>query len=488
MEQFSKEMKKIIQTASNIYLAIKDKNIIMTTKEHYNNHDKKCLALFLAILKEENMARVLLEDFNINYNTVLKTLSLTIKEKTSQVLPEIENLVLLLSDSKAKYYTRETSPVFLGNKLLLSLECGSSFFDDLCMKLEYLPSDEMKMSLLFKLQLDLEDEKHFLQLNEKKKKKNAKVKPKIEKNQNSVLVPLKNHFYDIDLAYGRDKEVKKILISLLMPDKSPILIGASGVGKTAIVKGLAHRIMKGEVPEYFLNKKIVSLNVAALVSGCKYVGMFEEKLLKVLDEVLNDENIILFIDEIHAIIGAGKGANNSNDMSNILKPYLDAGQIKIIGATTTDEYDKLIKPNSALKRRFEVIKVAEPEGEILKEICLNVINKLSLEMDMFFLNNEYLKDEIISLLINLTDKKHRNYQDMVNNPDLLVSILTKSFAIAKFYGKEIVEIADLIEAVIDNERLYEFSKIRITKALEHLKCFDQENIKKTKIIKLNSKF
>ena len=125
---------------------------------------------------------------------------------------------------------------------------------------------------------------------------------------------------------------------------------------------------------------------------------------------------------------------------------------------------------------------------ILKEICLNVINKLSLEMDMFFLYNEYLKDEIISLLINLTDKIHRNYQDMVNNPDLLVSILTKSFAIAKFYGKEIVEIADLIEAVIDNERLYEFSKIRITKALEHLKCFDQENIKKTKIIKLNSKF
>ena len=89
MEQFSKEMKKIMQTASNIYLAIKDKNIIMTTKEHYNNHDKKCLALFLAILKEENMARVLLEDFNINYNTVLKTLSLTIKEKTSKVLPEI---------------------------------------------------------------------------------------------------------------------------------------------------------------------------------------------------------------------------------------------------------------------------------------------------------------------------------------------------------------------------------------------------------------
>ena len=249
-----------------------------------------------------------------------------------------------------------------------------------------------------------------------------------------------------------------------------------------MVLGLAHRIATHEVPMAFIDKKIYSLNVASLVSGCKYVGMFEEKLTKLLNELVMDKNIILFIDEIHSIVGAGKGANSGNDMANILKPYLDSGKITIIGATTNDEYEKYIKPNTGLKRRFEVVKILEPDNEILKSICVNVIKKLCLETGMFFLNDVYMGDEVIDSLVNLTDKKHRHYLDEVSNPDLIISIITRSFALAKFYDKEVVEISDIIEAINDNQRLYDWSKKRIINSLKRLDVSKIQEERMAKII------
>ena len=490
---FSYDIENMLVDASWIYEQIKDIPLKLVDDKPYNHLDKKCLSLFLGILKTDNMASKFLKDFDITYQSVQDALALKLEKKAPEHFKaneEMAELVLLLADGKSRYYTRDVSVLELSDKLLISLECGSDFFADINIKMNDGIYDSLKcleIGLMINRRLELEEEHYFTELNKKVKKDKPVITSSSKKNKlenKGVLEELGANPYNIDLSYGRDDEIRRLMISLLMPSKSALIIGEAGVGKTALVEGLAHRIIKEDVPEVFLDKKIYSLNVAALVSGCKYVGMFEEKLMKTLDEIAGNKNIILFIDEVHAIVGAGKGANSSNDMANILKPYLDSGKIKVIGTTTIEEYEKYIKPNTGLKRRFEVIKLKEPNNETLKNICCNVIDKLCLEMNMFFLNDVYLKDEVIECLIKLTDNKHRHYQDKVHNPDLIVSIIMRSFAIAKFYGKEIVEINDLVEATQDNERIYDSAKTRIVNNLMALDG-DKKEIPCCKIIKFS---
>ena len=168
----------------------------------------------------------------------------------------------------------------------------------------------------------------------------------------------------IDPVIGRDEEIRSITRILSRKTKNnPVLIGEAGVGKTAIVEGLAQRISKSDVPEVLKNKTIWELDLAALVAGAKFRGEFEERLKKVLTEVKkSDGNIIMFIDEIHSIVGTGN-TEGAMDVSNILKPMLARGEIHVIGATTLNEYRKYIEKDSALERRFQKIKVSEPNVE-----------------------------------------------------------------------------------------------------------------------------
>ena len=165
----------------------------------------------------------------------------------------------------------------------------------------------------------------------------------------------------IDPIIGRDSEIRRAIQIISRRTKNdPILIGEPGVGKTAIVEGLAQRILNGDVPESLKNKKIFSLDMGALVAGAKYKGEFEERMKGVLKEVEESNgNIILFIDEIHTIVGAGKG-EGSLDAGNMLKPMLARGELRVIGATTIDEYRKYIEKDPALERRFQTILVNEP--------------------------------------------------------------------------------------------------------------------------------
>ena len=143
---------------------------------------------------------------------------------------------------------------------------------------------------------------------------------------------------------------------------NPILIGEPGTGKTAIVEGLAHRILRGDVPENLKNKQVYSLDMGALVAGAKYKGEFEERLKSVVNEVKKSEgDIILFIDEIHTLVGAGKG-EGAMDAANILKPALARGELRSIGATTLDEYQKYFEKDKALERRFQIVQVDEPDN------------------------------------------------------------------------------------------------------------------------------
>ena len=166
----------------------------------------------------------------------------------------------------------------------------------------------------------------------------------------------------LDPVIGRDEEIRRVLQILSRRTKNnPVLIGEPGTGKTAIVEGLAQRILRGDVPENLKNKQLFSLDMGALVAGAKYKGEFEERLKSVINEVTkSDGNIILFIDEIHTLVGAGKG-EGAMDAANILKPALARGELRSIGATTLDEYQKYFEKDKALERRFQTVMVDEPD-------------------------------------------------------------------------------------------------------------------------------
>ncbi|WP_296112972.1 ATP-dependent Clp protease ATP-binding subunit [uncultured Limosilactobacillus sp.] len=238
---------------------------------------------------------------------------------------------------------------------------------------------------------------------------------------------------DVDPVIGRNKEIQRALQILSRRTKNnPVLIGEPGVGKTAIVEGLAQRIVKGSVPETLQNKRLISLDMGSLVAGTKFRGEFEDRLKKVINEIAEDGNVILFVDEIHTLIGAG-GAEGAIDASNILKPALARGEIQLIGATTLDEYRKYVEKDAALERRFSTVMVEEPSTEetltILEglreqyqqyhqvEITDDALQS-AVELSKRYINDRYLPDKAIDLMdesaatirINAENHPHKDIQ------------------------------------------------------------------------------
>ena len=217
----------------------------------------------------------------------------------------------------------------------------------------------------------------------------------------------------IDPVIGRDNEINRLIEILLRRNKNnPLLIGEAGVGKTAIVEALAYKIYKKDVPDLLIDKKIVSLSMSSLVAGTKYRGEFEEKIEKLIKEIENNSNIIVFIDEMHSIVGAG-GAEGAIDAANILKPALARGKFRLIGATTIKEYKDTIEKDKALNRRFQTILIKEPSLEETKNILL----KLKPIYELF--HNVSISDEIIDNIVNLANK----YIYSRKNPDKSIDIL-----------------------------------------------------------------
>lgn len=229
-----------------------------------------------------------------------------------------------------------------------------------------------------------------------------KVKPK--KNRKLLIEELginlnekaKNNL--TDPVIDRDKEIERVLEILCRRTKNnPILIGNAGVGKTAIVEELAKRIVSNEVPDYLKNKKIISLDMATTVAGTKYRGEFEERMKKILNEIETNDDIILFIDEIHTLVGAG-GAEGAIDASNILKPALARGHLRCIGATTVEEYKKFIEKDKALERRFQKVNIEEPSYEK----TLEILTKLKPIYEKF--HKVILQPELLDDIVKLSAK------------------------------------------------------------------------------------
>ena len=212
---------------------------------------------------------------------------------------------------------------------------------------------------------------------------------------------------------GRHDEIQRVIQILSRRTKNnPCLIGEPGVGKTAVAEGLAQKIISGNVPETIKDKRVLTLDISGMVAGSKYRGEFEERIKRVINEVKEDGNILLFIDEIHTIIGAG-GAEGAIDAANILKPSLARGELQIIGATTIEEYRKHIEKDAALERRFQPVMVEEPSEEEAIEILIGLkgayenhhhvtITDEALEaavhLSARYINDRFLPDKAIDLI------------------------------------------------------------------------------------------
>lgn len=205
------------------------------------------------------------------------------------------------------------------------------------------------------------------------KQKNNSATPLLDKYGRDLNILAQEE--KIDPIIGRNREIERVIQILSRRTKNnPILIGEPGVGKTAVTEGLAQRLINGNIPKVLASKRIISLNMASLVAGTKYRGDFEDRLKKIIDEIIENKNIILFIDEMHTLVGTG-AAEGSMDAANILKPALSRGEIQVIGATTLKEYKKYIEKDSALERRFQTIMVNEPSAEDAISILKGIRNK-----------------------------------------------------------------------------------------------------------------
>lgn len=248
-----------------------------------------------------------------------------------------------------------------------------------------------------------------------------------------------------DPVVGRDKEIHRVIQILSRRTKNnPVLTGEPGVGKTAIVEGLAQHIAAGKVPEGLLNKRILSLDLAAIVAGTKYRGEFEERMKKMMKELQENKDIILFIDELHTIIGAG-GPEGTMDASNIMKPALSRGEIQIIGATTTKEYTRHIEKDLALERRFQVVKVEEPGDEETEEILNGIKTKYENYHRVIY------DDAVIPAIVKLS----RRYIPEKVLPDKAIDILDEAGAAKKIQEEarptELAELEQNISQLIEEK-------------------------------------
>ncbi|WP_086349439.1 ATP-dependent Clp protease ATP-binding subunit [Candidatus Enterococcus clewellii] len=285
---------------------------------------------------------------------------------------------------------------------------------------------------------------------------------------------------NLDPVVGRSDEVRRLIQILSRRTKNnPVLVGEPGVGKTAIAEGLAQKIVNGEVPKAMHEKRLMMLDMGALVAGTKYRGEFEDRLKKVIDEIYQDGQVILFIDELHTLIGAG-GAEGAIDASNILKPALARGELQTIGATTLDEYQKYIEKDSALERRFARVQIDEPTPEEANEILKGLRSRYeahhgveitdealhaAVQLSVRYINSRQLPDKAIDLMDESAAKVRL---DLADEPSAVNSL-----------RNEIQELADEKEEAIHEQSFESAARLRtkekkLLKKLENLLLLEQK--------------
>ena len=370
--------------------------------------------LLLALLKNNNISEICIK-YNLTYKNfkkeLIKVIGMASKESVNILYTPLLKIVIENASKKANKEQKELDEFYLLSSLLneqdgIALQIVSNMGVDT----ESLTNEINKPSLIYELGVSL---------NEK----------------------------ESDRVYLRDKEINEVMEILLRKNKNnPLLIGHAGVGKTAIAYELAHMIKEGNVPDKLKNKEIVLINTSTLIAGTKYRGEFELRVNNLIKEVMKCKNIILFIDEIHTIVKTG-ASDGSIDAANILKPYLARGDIKIIGATTYEEYNEYIKKDPALVRRFTPVMVNEPSNKDM----LTIMDKVKKNYESFY--DLKINKNTIKYLIDITDK----YLPNLYNPDKCIEVLDT------VCSKKLIDMYkdNSKNKIISNEDIYDVIKNRV---------------------------
>lgn len=255
--------------------------------------------------------------------------------------------------------------------------------------------------------------------------------------------------YITNPAIGREKEIQELIVILLTPEKSGILVGKPGIGKTAIVEGLSYRIQKGNIPDALKNYTILKLSSASLTGIIPDTQ--ELRIQHVVDNLKNLDRVMVFIDEIHTLIGNGE---NTLDFANIFKPVIDRGTIKIIGATTSDEYDRYILRDKAFVRRFQKVEVSEPTREMNIQIMMGTYPKFEKKMGLKLKYTDFIKQNIMAFITDITSEFKRTYETSVRYPDISLTILQQAFSYAAFDNRQEVDIRDVRKAILNTKLIY----------------------------------
>ncbi len=288
-------------------------------------------------------------------------------------------------------------------------------------------------------------------------------------NENTEIINFDNNKFSVLENYGenltkktyltnpaicRDKEIKEVILTLLTPEKSAMLVGKPGIGKTAIVEGIAYRMQKGEVPDAIKGFDIIKVNVSSLLGDVQNEsGVKENKLQILVEELKTKENIILFIDEAHLLVS--RNTTNLNvDFANMLKPGLDRGTIKMIGATTTEEYDQYILRDRAFLRRFLKVDVLEPTIEDTVKILMGTYPKLEKQSGVVIPYTDYQKEKIFRFIVEYTDEYKRIYEIGNRYPDIAITLLGGAFSNAVFENKNILNITHIYNALKNTKNVY----------------------------------
>lgn len=264
--------------------------------------------------------------------------------------------------------------------------------------------------------------------------------------------------YITNPAIAREEEIKRAMVVLLTPEKSALLVGKPGIGKTAIVEGIAYLIQKGVAPNALKDYRIIKINSTALL-GTMMVGNREVLVATMLvEELKKTDKTIVFIDEIHMLIG--NKTDGPMDLANILKAGLDRGDIKVIGATTSVEYETYILRDRAFLRRFEKIDVLEPSEETTVRILMGSIPKLEKQTGIKIKYNQYVTELLVKAIVSATSEYKRVYGMAAMYPDVAFSVLSQAFSTALYENKQMVDVVDFYTAIKVSRRIYPDSIIK----------------------------